>query len=113
MPASSFLLIGVVHLPPLPGSPRYTGPLEPVYERAQHEARTFQRWGFDAVILENFQDAPFLPGPVGPETVASMAVCLERVRAACPTLRLGVNVLRCDPIGANGRSPEILGTRSP
>jgi hypothetical protein len=100
MHRSAFRVIAAIHLPPLPGSPRYDGDLPAVYGRAVQEAVHLQEWGFDAVLLENYGDAPFQPGAVGAETVASMAACLERVRAACPGLPLGVNVLRCDATAA-------------
>ena len=37
--------IGVVHLLPLPGSPRWGGDLTPVVERAQQEALVLQQTG--------------------------------------------------------------------
>jgi membrane complex biogenesis BtpA family protein len=55
--------------------------------------------GFDAVIVENFGDAPFLPR-VAPVTVSAMTVAAVRVRDACPALPLGVNVLRNDAAAA-------------
>jgi uncharacterized protein len=96
MRPTAFHLIAVIHLPPLPGSPRYGGDPSAVYGRAVEEAGHLQEWGFADVMIENYGDAPFQPGGVGAETVASMAACLERIRGACPGLRLGVNVLRCD-----------------
>src|SRR5262245_3327623 len=97
---SAFQIIGVIHLPPLPGSPRFDGEVGAVYSRAVEEASRFADWGFDGLIIENFGDAPFMPRNVGPETIATMAVCLDRVRQCCPGLSLGVNVLRCDASAA-------------
>ena len=87
--------IGVVHLPPLPGSPGYAGDLEGAVARAAEEAGTMEAAGFGAVIVENYGDIPFECGEVGPETVASMALIVRAVRDAVK-IPVGVNVLRND-----------------
>jgi membrane complex biogenesis BtpA family protein len=89
------ILIGVIHLQPLPGSPRWRGNLESVVERAVGDARAYERGGADAVFIENFGDVPFTKGSVGPETVAAMAAAGTAVRAAVK-IPLGFNVLRND-----------------
>ena len=94
-------IIGVVHLPPLPGSPGWRGDLDRVVEHALRDAETLAQGGVDAVIFENFGDVPFLSGPVPPETVAAMAVVIERVGRSI-AVPFGVNVLRNDPIAALG-----------
>ena len=95
-------LIGVVHLAPLPGAPRYRGALEPVLAAALRDARALVRGGCDALIVENFGDSPFHACSVPPETIACMARALEAVRAAHPRIPLGVNVLRNDARAALG-----------
>jgi membrane complex biogenesis BtpA family protein len=94
-------LIGVIHLEPLPGSPRWRPPLEPVVARACEEAHVLDAGGLDGLIVENFGDVPFLPGAVGPETVAAMAVAASEVVRAVD-IPCGVNVLRSDPVAALG-----------
>ncbi|MFA4640614.1 BtpA/SgcQ family protein [Pyrococcus kukulkanii] len=93
-------LIGVVHLRPLPGSPRFSGNLEDVIENAIRDARAYEEAGFDAVILENFGDYPFAK-EVGKETVASFAVVAKEVRRGV-SIPIGINVLRNDCIAAYG-----------
>ncbi|MCC7541524.1 MAG: BtpA/SgcQ family protein [Deltaproteobacteria bacterium] len=88
-------LIGVIHLPPLPGAPRFEGAFETVRELARQDARTLEAAGFGAIVVENFGDAPFFPRAVPPETVAAMAVVAADLRATTG-LPLGVNVLRND-----------------
>jgi membrane complex biogenesis BtpA family protein len=88
-------VIGVVHLRPLPGSPRWSGNLESVIDRALADARAYARGGADAVIVENFGDAPFTKGRVDPETLAAMTVAGSAVRAAIQ-IPIGFNVLRND-----------------
>ncbi len=88
------VLVGVVHLLPLPGSPDYAGGgAEAIYERALSDARAYAATGFDGLIVENHGDIPFLkPNDIGPETAAHMAVAAERIRQETG-LPLGVNVL--------------------
>ena len=58
------VLIGVVHLPPLPGSPRWRGKLAELAKRAVADAKAYQQGGAHAVFVENFGDAPFTKGAV-------------------------------------------------
>ncbi|MGA2495043.1 MAG: BtpA/SgcQ family protein [Roseiarcus sp.] len=88
------VLIGVVHLAPLPGAPDHVGhEVEPIYERALADARAYAAAGFDGLIIENHGDIPFArPDDIGPETAAHMAVACDRVRRETG-LPIGVNVL--------------------
>lgn len=95
-------LIGVIHLPALPGSPGYAGDLGAIAARAGRDARTLAEAGYDAVVLENFGDAPFEPGSVPPVTIASLTRCALAARDAAPSLALGINVLRNDAMAALG-----------
>jgi len=89
------LLAGVIHLPALPGSPRATLAARDIARLAAADARALALAGFDAVIVENFGDAPFLR-QVEAVTVSAMTVAALAVREACPGARLGINVLRND-----------------
>jgi membrane complex biogenesis BtpA family protein len=93
--SSRKLLIGVIHLPPLPGSPRWRGKLDAVIRSAVTDARAYERGGAQALFIENFGDVPFTKGCVGPETVAAMATAGGAVRSAVK-LTIGFNVLRND-----------------
>ncbi len=90
------MLVGVIHLPPLPGSPRSTLSMSDCVSRAASDARVLSANGFDAIIVENFGDAPFFSGKVPPVTVAAMTACASAVRGAMQSGWLGVNVLRND-----------------
>jgi len=50
-------LIGMVHLPPLPGSPRWDGSMERAIAVALADARALVDNGMDALIVENYRDA--------------------------------------------------------
>jgi membrane complex biogenesis BtpA family protein len=89
------ILIGVIHLKPLPGSPRWAGDMKALINAALADANAYEQGGADAVIVENFGDVPFTKSAVTPETVAAMARAGAAVREAI-TLPLGFNVLRND-----------------
>lgn len=93
------VLIGVVHLKPLPGAPRFEGDLEAVIRLAVKDALTYERGGAGAVFIENFGDVPFRKTGVGPETIAAMAAAGCAIRAAVK-IPIGFNVLRNDPCAA-------------
>lgn len=87
------LLIGMIHVGPLPGAPGWTGDLGAILDRALEEAILYQQAGFHALLLENMYDRPYLIGSqVGPETVAAMAVLGSAIRREVE-LPLGVQVL--------------------
>ncbi len=88
-------LIGVVHLGPLPGSPRSFRPLRETIEGAIEDALAWRRGGADAILVENFGDSPFFPGTVPPETVAAVTAAAIAV-AESVDLPIGINVLRND-----------------
>ena len=88
-------IIGMIHLLPLPGSPRWGGKLDAAIDRALADARALARGGVDAVMVENFGDMPFFPDVVPAETIAALTVCAREV-ARETDLPLGINVLRND-----------------
>ncbi|HTW27727.1 MAG TPA: BtpA/SgcQ family protein [Acetobacteraceae bacterium] len=95
-------VIGVIHLRPLPGAPRYDGePVAEIYAAAVRDARVLAEGGIDGIIIENASDMPFArPDDIGPETVAALtAACLE-VRGAVAT-PIGITCV------ANGVIPAL------
>ena len=86
-----FALIGMVHLAPLPGSPRWGGSIDAVLDAAQRDAQALVDGGCDALLVENMGDLPYLRGMVHPETTAAMAVATRTVaKLGCP---VGVQIL--------------------
>jgi len=88
-------VVGMVHLPALPGAPAFDGDREAIRERARTDATALIEGGCDAVLVENYGDVPYYPDSVPTHTVASLAATVESVTRAvdCPH---GVNVLRND-----------------
>jgi len=86
-------IIGMVHLPPLPGSPGYGGePLEEIVRFALQEAEALREGGVDAILVENFHDYPYPTGKVPIPTLIAAAVAAYRVKEAVD-IPVGVNLL--------------------
>lgn len=88
-------IIGVVHLLPLPTSPRWGGSLKAVIDRAEQEVTALASGGVDGVIVENFFDAPFTKNQVDPAVVSAMTLIVQQLMNLV-TLPVGINVLRND-----------------
>jgi len=102
-------LTGMVHLQPLPGSPLYGGTIDAVVDAAVADAQVLCDGGFDAIIVENFGDVPFVTGRVGPETVAAMTFVAGAIKNVVG-IHVGINVLRNDPLAALAIAAVIGGT---
>ncbi len=66
-----------------------------------HDAAALCAGGVHGLMLENYGDAPFHPGPVPPHVVADMAILAEEVREEFK-LPLGINVLCNDSLASLG-----------
>ena len=88
-------VIGMLHAPPLPGSPEYGGDFASIRHVVLRDAEALVAGGVDGLMLENFGDSPFYPDRVPAVTVAAMTSlgCDLRWRFDVP---LGINVLRND-----------------
>jgi len=94
------ILLGVVHLQSLPGSPGCDSraSMNSIIDAARLDAERLLEAGFDGYVIENFGDVPFFPDRVPAITTAAMT------RVACELPTTGViviaNVLRNDPLAA-------------
>lgn len=95
-------LIGMVHVAALPGSPLAALPLSAVINCAVEEARALASAGFDAVMIENMHDRPYLRQTAGDEVVAATAAVLDGVRASVE-VPIGVQILA----GANRQALAV------
>jgi len=95
-------IIGVIHLPPLPGAPRYDGqPVEDIYAAGVTDGLAMSRAGIDGIIVENAFDLPFSrPESIGHETVAALTGACLRVGDAVD-LPIGITCV------ANGVMPAL------
>ena len=90
------ILVGMVHLRPLPGSPGYGGDLAGVIDAALADAAALVEGGADAIMVENFGDVPFFKSRLPRITLACLTRAAVEVRAAAGRLPVGINALRND-----------------
>ncbi|RMD88563.1 MAG: hypothetical protein D6813_11915 [Calditrichaeota bacterium] len=93
------VLIGMIHLLPLPGSPKYDGQKSKILEKALNDAQLLQDQGFHGMLIENFYDMPYFPNRVRAETIATMTWIGTKIKEKI-TIPVGINVLRNDAISA-------------
>jgi membrane complex biogenesis BtpA family protein len=92
---TSKYVVGMVHLLPLPGAPRWAGQMTDVLERAVDDAQALEQGGIDGLMVENFGDVPFSKRPVEPHTICAMTLAVQAVRSTVD-VPVGVNILRND-----------------
>jgi membrane complex biogenesis BtpA family protein len=93
-------VIGMLHLPPLPGAPLHRLVLSRIRDLMLADADALAAGGVHGLMMENFGDVPFFPDRVPAQVVAHMTALAAEVRRAHPDLPLGINVLRNDGRGA-------------
>lgn len=107
-------LIGVVHLPAMPGDPAFDDRARAqgargsgfgeVLDHALADARAWVAGGIGALVIENFGSAPFFRGDERGRLPAHQVAFYARVLGALAELGvpLGVNCLRNDALSALG-----------
>ncbi|KAG8437360.1 hypothetical protein GDO86_008166 [Hymenochirus boettgeri] len=88
------IVIGMVHLKALPGSPNSSLPVAQILEEACHEAEMYKNAGIDGLMVENMHDIPYT-FQTGPEITAAMATVCAAVKQVVHNLPLGVQILAC------------------
>jgi membrane complex biogenesis BtpA family protein len=93
------IVIGMLHLPALPGAPLSKLKLSEIRDFVLRDTATLAEGGVDGLMMENFGDVPFYPGRV-PAAVAEQMTEIAREVRKKTTLPLGINVLRNDGLTA-------------
>ncbi|EDO31424.1 predicted protein [Nematostella vectensis] len=89
----SAVVIGMIHVDALPGTPRNCMSMKEIINRACDEAKTYKKAGVDAVMVENMNDLPYLNRHVGPEITSAMSVICNEVKREVKTMPCGVQIL--------------------
>jgi len=84
-------IIGMIHVDPLPGTPKFNSTMREIIAKARQEALIYKQAGIDVLMIENMHDVPF-DRNVGPEIAAAMAVVGYEVKQTTG-LRCGVQIL--------------------
>ncbi len=85
-------IIGMIHVPALPGTPAYGGSVQAIIDRVMEEQEIYLRAGIDAMMIENMHDIPYLRRKVGPEITALMAVIAKGLKEKS-ALPCGIQIL--------------------
>ncbi len=96
---NSCVVIGMLHLPALPGSPLFAGNLKKIRDLMLSDADTLARGGVHGLMIENFGDVPFFKTQVPAHVVAHMTAIAASVKEKFD-LPLGINCLRNDGCSA-------------
>ncbi len=84
------ILVGMIHIQPLPGTPNNTLSSQEIIDKAIEEANIFKKLGFNTVMIENMHDIPYTK-IVGPEITALMAVIAKEIKKL--DLYCGIQIL--------------------
>jgi len=68
------VIVGMIHLKALPGTPNYQKNDAEILETALKEAQLYKKAGIDALAIENMHDVPYIKNDVGHEISAMMTV---------------------------------------
>ncbi len=93
------IIIGMVHLLPLPGSPDYRNNFEEVCRRALQDALSLAEGGIEGMLIQNRWDRATAKYDASPETIAAMALVTHDIVRAV-SVPVGVHVLRNDTVGS-------------
>ncbi len=96
-------IIGMIHLPPLPGSVgyQYEG-MDPIIDAALCDAERLVKGGVDAMMVENMWDLPYhVKNDVPPAEMCAQSVAAREVQRNFPDVPLGINVVH------NGGKPLL------
>ncbi|MDP5169803.1 MAG: BtpA/SgcQ family protein [Bacteroidia bacterium] len=85
-------LIGMIHVPALPGTPMNRLSVSEIIAQCRKEAEIYAEAGVEVILVENMHDVPYLPREVGPEIIAMMTRCATVVKEASG-LPVGIQVL--------------------
>lgn len=85
------MVIGMVHLLPMPGNAAYRDNKEEIIRNAIEDAKTLIDCGVDAISLENFSDWPQYSTEVPLEAYSLMVRIATEIKSFCP-IPFGVNI---------------------
>jgi membrane complex biogenesis BtpA family protein len=95
-------VVGMIHVAPLPGTPRAVLNMQSIVQQAVEEARVLADGGVDGILIENMHDAPYQMRVLGPEITAGMTAVGGAIRATVDR-PLGVQILA----GANRQALAV------
>jgi len=89
---NSKLVIGMIHLNALPGTPKYSGNVQNIIDLAISEAKIYKSAGLKGIMIENMHDVPYLNNSSGPEITSIMSIIAYEIKRQT-NLFVGIQVL--------------------
>ncbi len=86
-------IIGMIHLPALPGSPNHSLSLDDILSYALADAQSLISGGVNALLVENLHDFPFVKEEISLPTLVSLTLLVQKIVDFSP-IPVGVNILR-------------------
>ncbi|MFN8455105.1 MAG: BtpA/SgcQ family protein [Anaerolineae bacterium] len=84
-------IIGMIHVDPLPGTPKNYSGMPEIIAKAKAEAKLYQEAGIDMLAIENMHDIPYTQ-VIRPEIIAAMTIIGYEVKNVTG-LRTGIQIL--------------------
>jgi membrane complex biogenesis BtpA family protein len=97
------LLIGMIHVPALPGTPYNTLSPKEIINKCILEANIYKKSNIDSIMIENMHDAPYMKRKVGPEITSLMSIISYEMRKVFTDQPIGVQILA----GANKEALSV------
>lgn len=85
-------LIGMIHLPAMPGSPRNTLKPDLIIKQALSEVKIYVDCGMEILMIENMHDVPYLKNTAGDEVTSLMAIIGYEIKKQTG-LPVGIQIL--------------------
>jgi uncharacterized protein len=85
-------IIGMIHVKALPGTPNHSLSMEKIIEEAVLEAKIYEKYNVDGLMMENMHDIPYLNRNIGPEIVSAMSTVALSVKNSVK-IPCGVQIL--------------------
>jgi len=91
-PAGRCAVLGMVHVPALPGTPGSRMSVAEIVRAVERESAIYRQCGVDGIVVENMHDTPYVRR-AGPEVTAVMTRACEAAVRGGGGLPVGVQVL--------------------
>lgn len=89
-----YLVIGMIHVRPLPGTPRYQHGIQHIVDVACAEAEVYKNHEIDGLLIENMHDLPYVKEQdLGPEIISCMTRICSEVKKIASDIPCGVQIL--------------------
>ncbi|KAK6627327.1 hypothetical protein RUM44_009804 [Polyplax serrata] len=93
--SSKPIIIGMIHVKALPGTPGFNSSVNSIAVQACKEAEIYAKCKIDSILIENMHDVPYVQSNLmGPEIVSSMTRICTEVRKMLPShIKCGIQIL--------------------